>query len=248
LDYYTVLGISPKASVEEIERAYRTVARQVHPDLNAGDAARAEARMKQLNLIRETLTDPLLRAAYDDQLRRETRIHQPPPPAARPAAQPEGRQAEPSFRAAPSGYQPHPHVVPFLRTEAQRQAAEPYRPRRGPAVAVLLVLGLAAAAVFLLWPQPGPAADPPEPPPRTQLLPPLPRPAVTVVRGDTAATRRAIRRTARVVPLGATLDEVIEKFGPPDRIESHPAPGDITLIYGQVRVELRDSKVIGGAP
>jgi hypothetical protein len=71
---------------------------------------------------------------------------------------------------------------------------------------------------------------------------------VTVVRGDTAATRRAVRRTAKVVPLGASMDEVIHQFGPPDRIESHPEPGDVTLIYGKVRVELRDGKVVGGEP
>src|SRR6185436_20279469 len=80
LDYYTVLGVSPKASVEEIERAYRRLARQVHPDRNSGDAERAEARMKQLNQIRDTLTDPLLRAAYDDRLRQEQGERRPPPP------------------------------------------------------------------------------------------------------------------------------------------------------------------------
>jgi hypothetical protein len=243
LDYYTVLGVSPKASVEEIERAYRTLARQVHPDRNAGDAARAEARMKQLNLIRETLSDPLLRAAYDDQLRREGIAFRPPPP--RPA--PDQQRADPGPRSPLSGYVPHPHVVPFLRTEADLKAAEVPRPQRGPVLALLLIVILVGAAVALLWPRTQPAAqqpvDPPPPP-----VQPAPPPAVKVVRGDTSATRRAIRRTARVVPIGFTLDDVIHKFGPPDRVESHPAPGDVTLIFGQVRVELRDGKVVGGSP
>jgi len=245
VDYYTVLGVSPKASVDEIERAFRKLAREVHPDLNAGDAARADARMKQLNQIRETLADPLLRAAYDDQLRRETEAFRPPPPQ-RPREA--SRSAAPPSHAPPSHYEPHPHVAPFLRTEAQRQAAEVRRPTRGPAVAMIVVSAVTIAAVTLLWPRPEPVPDPPiaiQPPPPPQ---PPPRPAVTVVRGDTSATRRAIRRTAKVVPVGASLDDVIHQFGPPDRIESHPAPGDVTLIYGKVRVELKEGKVIGGEP
>jgi hypothetical protein len=246
LDYYTVLGISPKASVDEIERAFRKVAREVHPDRNSGDA-NADARMQQLNQIRETLTDPLLRAAYDDQLRRETDTFRPPPPQPPPPR--DFRQAGPS-PSRWSGYEPHPHVAAFLRTEAERRAAEVQRPRRGPIVALLVIATLSLGAVILMWPRPEPVdppihftPPPPPPPPR-----PVPRPAVTVVRGDTAATRRAIRRTSKVVPEGASLDEVIHQFGPPDRIESHPAPGDVTLLYGQVRVELRGGKVVGGTP
>lgn len=239
-----MLGISPKASVEEIERAYRTLARQVHPDRNAGDSERAEARMKQLNQIRETLTDPLLRAAYDDQLRREQGPLRPPePPRPQPAESPAPPRHQP-----PPRYQPHPHVVPFLRTEAEWMAARPHRPPRGPIVAMVVVLALTGTAIVMLWPRPEPLVQRPiaeAPPPRQ---PPPSRPAVTIVRGDTAATRRAIRKTAKVVPLGFTFDEVVEKFGPPDRVESHPAPGDVTLIYGEVRVELRDGKVVGGAP
>jgi len=245
VDYYTVLGVSPKAPVDEIERAFRKLAREVHPDLNTGDAARADARMKQLNQIRETLADPLLRAAYDDQLRRETEAFRPPPPQ-RPREAPSSH-APPRYEQPPR-YEPHPHVAPFLRTEAQRQAAEVRRPARGPAVAMIVLSALTIVGVVLLWPHPEPAANmpiaiqPPPPPPAP------PRPAVTVVRGDTSATRRAIRRTAKVVPPGASLDDVIHQFGPPDRIESHPEPGDVTLIYGKVRVELREGKVVGGEP
>jgi hypothetical protein len=141
-------------------------------------------------------------------------------------------------------------VIPFLRTEAERLAAEVQRPRRGPAVTIIVVSAIVLGAVALLWPRPDvpvpppPLIDRPPPPP-----PPAPkRPAVTVVRGDTAATRRAIRRTAKVVPVGFSLDDVVAKFGPPDRVESHPEPGDVTLIYGGVRVELREGKVVGGEP
>src|SRR6266852_2528192 len=91
MTYYEVLEIDGRASTEDVERAYRRLARKVHPDLAAGDPAKAEARMKLLNEIRDTLTDPLLRAGYDERLRLESfreRVAPPrraPPPAAEPA-------------------------------------------------------------------------------------------------------------------------------------------------------------------
>src|SRR4051812_21107451 len=70
INFYDILGVRSDATLDEIEEAYRALARKVHPDANVADTSRAEARMKQLNEIRETLTDPLLRAAYDGELRR----------------------------------------------------------------------------------------------------------------------------------------------------------------------------------
>jgi hypothetical protein len=246
VDYYDVLGIARGASVDEIERAYRAMARKVHPDRNSGDR-KAEARMKQLNEIRETLSDPLLRAAYDDQLRREDAPAPPPPrPRERPPAAP---RAEDRWRqTAPPRYDPHPHVASFLRTEAERARVSPPRRREsGPVVAIVLLVAAGVAGFAFLWPSSDPTpprapltAPPPPPPPK--------KPAVVVVRGDTAATRQAIRKTARVVPVGFTLDEVIAKFGPPDRVVSHPTLGDLTLIYGKVKVEMREGKVVGGIP
>ncbi|HSZ82766.1 MAG TPA: J domain-containing protein, partial [Polyangia bacterium] len=69
MNFYEILEIDSRASTDEIERAYRKMARKVHPDLNAGDRGRSEARMKLLNEIRDLLTDPLLRAGYDERLR-----------------------------------------------------------------------------------------------------------------------------------------------------------------------------------
>ena len=65
MTYYEVLEIDSSASTAEVERAFRRMARKVHPDLNAGDRAQAEARMKLLNEIRDTLTDPLLQRRID---------------------------------------------------------------------------------------------------------------------------------------------------------------------------------------
>ena len=63
-DYYTVLGVTPKASAKEIKGAYRRLARKYHPDVNPGDAG-AEERFKEINEAYEALRDAKKRARYD---------------------------------------------------------------------------------------------------------------------------------------------------------------------------------------
>lgn len=62
-DYYEVLGVSRSASAEEIQKAYRSLARKYHPDLNK--AKGSEDKFKQLNEANEVLKDPEKRKKYD---------------------------------------------------------------------------------------------------------------------------------------------------------------------------------------
>jgi molecular chaperone DnaJ len=63
-DYYEVLGIKRVATEIEIKTAYRGLAKEFHPDRNAGDKE-AERRFKEINEAYEALKDPQKRAAYD---------------------------------------------------------------------------------------------------------------------------------------------------------------------------------------
>ncbi|MGI9146808.1 MAG: J domain-containing protein [Chloroflexota bacterium] len=63
IDLYELLEISPRASQEVIQAAYRVLARSYHPDVNA--APGAARRIRQLNAAYEVLSDPSGRARYD---------------------------------------------------------------------------------------------------------------------------------------------------------------------------------------
>ena len=63
-DYYEVLGLSKGADEAEIKKAYRTMAKKYHPDLNPGNAE-AEAKFKEINEAYDVLSDADKKAKYD---------------------------------------------------------------------------------------------------------------------------------------------------------------------------------------
>lgn len=87
-DYYKVLGVLRTATLEEIQVAFRALARKYHPDLCPDDEA-AEASFKEANEAHEVLTDPEKRQHYD---RMMTGAYRRPPFPAEPT-----RETMPAF-------------------------------------------------------------------------------------------------------------------------------------------------------
>ncbi|MBC7389264.1 MAG: J domain-containing protein [Opitutaceae bacterium] len=64
IDYYKVLEIDKKASEDDIKKAYRKLARKLHPDLNPDDKD-AQKKFQKINEANEVLSDPEKRKKYD---------------------------------------------------------------------------------------------------------------------------------------------------------------------------------------
>ena len=78
MDFYTILGLAPGASVSDVKRAYRRLSRRYHPGINPGDRA-AEAMFQRISEAYETLVDADRRRAYEQtQTRPAARVDAPP--------------------------------------------------------------------------------------------------------------------------------------------------------------------------
>ena len=248
MTYYEVLEIDSRASTSEIERAFRRMARKVHPDLNAGDRTKAEAHMKLLNEIRETLTDPLLRAGYDERLRLEwTRRESAVPPR---AATPRPGPAAPDGGPVPIQYPP------------PREAAPPPRSHSLWVGLFLVSLGAGVLVVALVSSPriasrlPGPFGKPAAPaeagvnadPPPLLTVPVTTHAAAPAADEPPAAEPRPARRSRGrvIVRVGSTAEDVLRALGQPDRYEPGPHPGESVLHYGALRLEMKNGRVVGG--
>ncbi|HYV66307.1 MAG TPA: DnaJ domain-containing protein, partial [Myxococcales bacterium] len=64
-DPYATLGVAKNATAEEIKKAYRKLAKKLHPDMNPGDK-KAEDRFKDVSAAFDVLGDPKKRALFDE--------------------------------------------------------------------------------------------------------------------------------------------------------------------------------------
>src|SRR5712671_2522820 len=62
-DYYAVLGVRRDANAEEIKKAFRRLARELHPDVNPDP--KTQERFKEINAAYEVLSDPQKKQVYD---------------------------------------------------------------------------------------------------------------------------------------------------------------------------------------
>src|ERR1700681_1012778 len=77
MDFYIVLGVGRGASLGDIKRAYKRLARKYHPDINPGDRT-AVGRFRQIADAYQTLSDPERRRRYDTTGESTARDESPP--------------------------------------------------------------------------------------------------------------------------------------------------------------------------
>ncbi len=168
-DYYQLLGVTPRAPAEEIQAAYRRLAKAFHPDLNAGSSV-AAAQMARVNVAKSVLLDPETRASYD-QLRATRRPFggrvvpagpAPPQPTVRYAPHETGPSQRPRYRVVPHS--------------AARSAARPGFDRQT-GMLLVIALPLLAALVVYVFQAVQVSVEPLRAPPPDLSLLPATRPA-----------------------------------------------------------------------
>src|SRR5262245_64039792 len=84
-DFYTILGVSRAASLDEIKSAHRELVKKFHPDLfpRAKQKAQANKKLQQINEAYATLSNPERRRQYDSRYPPRVTVVNPTRPAAK---------------------------------------------------------------------------------------------------------------------------------------------------------------------
>ncbi len=117
-DPYKVLGLTPKATADEIKKAYRKLVRTSHPDLHPDDLA-AEAQFKAISAAHDILKDPETRARFDAGEIDSTGQQKPERRYYRDFADAPGGNAYQQQRGFESGVDPEDFFAEILRQRAR---------------------------------------------------------------------------------------------------------------------------------
>ena len=71
-NYYEILGVERTATLQEIKKAYKKLAKKWHPDLNRDNLKQAEEKMKDINVAYGILSDEVARIDYNKKLDRDS--------------------------------------------------------------------------------------------------------------------------------------------------------------------------------
>jgi hypothetical protein len=134
-DYYAVLGVSPRASDQEIDLAFRDLAKRWHPDRCAGDGDAAE-RFKEITAAHDVIGDPHTRAAYDRE-----RALGPTAPRARAAAPASRGAAPPSWEEPGSRSGQPPTWEPVVAAARPTRRPRHFHPLLVLSIGVVLLAG-----------------------------------------------------------------------------------------------------------
>lgn len=129
-DPYTVLGVARTASASDIQKAYRKLAKQHHPDLNPGNKA-AEERFKSVASANDLLSDPEKRARFDrGEIDASGAERASRPTYSQHADGPAGAKYQASWQDADEGHGFDDIFAEFLNSgEARSRSAKPARGR-----------------------------------------------------------------------------------------------------------------------
>jgi hypothetical protein len=218
MNFYEALNLSPKATVEEIEQAYRQLARLVHPDFHPDQANASEDRMKVLNQVRDTLTDSERRAKYDAELIKSS--------AGWKTGALQAIQLNLRWNLAWSD-KPWAFVIVTGIVLGLILGCSLWLHRRPSASSSPLSINQPASSL--------PSQFSTSDPKISAVTAPLVKPAVA-----------PSKLPPQVVQHGSSLNEIFQMMGEPDRVEEDSSHGLKILYYGKLCLILRNGQLVQG--